>query len=226
MAKRPTKDRDDQPTIPEPTPERSARAAPGRPARDRHLPGDDRSPPGRAREERQCPQRGRRRRRADRARDPAPARAGGHRVHRPSSTRWAPWRRLPRSSSSRTAPSGRSSKGRRACASSTSSPTIRTSGQRSRSSTDDSTTGLEIQALMRTVQAQIEQYVANGAPVPPEAAVAARNITEPGLLADMVAYSPDMSHRAAPGAPRDGRRHRAPEARRATSSPARSRSSS
>jgi ATP-dependent Lon protease len=35
--------------------------------------------------------------------------------------------------------------------------------------------------------------VANGAPVPPEAAVAARNITEPGLLADMVAYSPDMS---------------------------------
>ncbi len=54
-------------------------------------------------------------------------------------------------------------------------------------------TGLEVQALMRTVQAQIEQYVANGAPVPPEAAVAARNITEPGLLADMVAYSPDMT---------------------------------
>ena len=46
---------------------------------------------------------------------------------------------------------------------------------------------------MRTVQAQIEQYVANGAPVPPEAAVAARNISEPGLLADMVAYSPDMT---------------------------------
>jgi ATP-dependent Lon protease len=53
--------------------------------------------------------------------------------------------------------------------------------------------GIEIQALMRTVQAQIEQYVANGAPVPPEAAVAARNISEPGLLADMVAYSPDLS---------------------------------
>jgi ATP-dependent Lon protease len=53
--------------------------------------------------------------------------------------------------------------------------------------------GVEVQALMRSVQAQIEQYVANGAPVPPEAAVAARNITEPGLLADMVAYSPDMS---------------------------------
>jgi ATP-dependent Lon protease len=54
-------------------------------------------------------------------------------------------------------------------------------------------TSVEVQALLRTVQAQIEQYVANGAPVPPEAAVAARNITEPGLLADMVAYSPDMS---------------------------------
>ena len=58
---------------------------------------------------------------------------------------------------------------------------------------DESPDGLEVQALMRTVQAQIEQYVANGAPVPPEAAVAARNITEPGLLADMVAYSPDMT---------------------------------
>jgi ATP-dependent Lon protease len=58
---------------------------------------------------------------------------------------------------------------------------------------DASPNGLEVQALMRTVQAQIEQYVANGAPVPPEAAVAARNITEPGLLADMVAYSPDMT---------------------------------
>jgi ATP-dependent Lon protease len=53
--------------------------------------------------------------------------------------------------------------------------------------------GIEVQALMRTVQAQIEQYVANGAPVPPEAAVAARNISEPGLLADMVAYSPDLT---------------------------------
>ena len=58
---------------------------------------------------------------------------------------------------------------------------------------DNVPTGVEVQALVRSVQAQIEQYVANGAPVPPEAAVAARNITEPGLLADMVAYSPDMS---------------------------------
>src|SRR5438046_1060981 len=58
---------------------------------------------------------------------------------------------------------------------------------------DGSPPGVEVEALMRTVQTQIEQYVANGAPVPPEAAVAARNITEPGLLADMVAYSPDMT---------------------------------
>ncbi len=58
---------------------------------------------------------------------------------------------------------------------------------------DTSPQGVEVQALVRSVQAQIEQYVQSGAPVPPEAAVAARNITEPGLLADMVAYSPDMS---------------------------------
>ncbi|MFV2062426.1 MAG: LON peptidase substrate-binding domain-containing protein, partial [Chloroflexota bacterium] len=59
--------------------------------------------------------------------------------------------------------------------------------------TDESPEDLEVQALVRTVQGQIEQYVQSGAPVPPEAAVAARNITEPGLLADMVAYSPDMT---------------------------------
>ncbi|HEU4572519.1 MAG TPA: endopeptidase La, partial [Candidatus Limnocylindrales bacterium] len=58
---------------------------------------------------------------------------------------------------------------------------------------EPATTGVEVQALMRSVQSQIEQYVQSGAPVPPEAAVAARNITEPGLLADMVAYSPDMT---------------------------------
>ncbi|MGI8928104.1 MAG: LON peptidase substrate-binding domain-containing protein, partial [Candidatus Limnocylindrales bacterium] len=58
---------------------------------------------------------------------------------------------------------------------------------------EEAASGLEVQALVRSVQGQIEQYVQSGAPVPPEAAVAARNITEPGLLADMVAYSPDMS---------------------------------
>jgi ATP-dependent Lon protease len=58
---------------------------------------------------------------------------------------------------------------------------------------DEAPEDLEIEALVQTVQGQIEQYVQSGAPVPPEAAVAARNISEPGLLADMVAYSPDMT---------------------------------
>jgi ATP-dependent Lon protease len=58
---------------------------------------------------------------------------------------------------------------------------------------DEVADDLEVEALVRTVQGQIEQYVQSGAPVPPEAAVAARNISEPGLLADMVAYSPDMT---------------------------------
>src|SRR6266567_3012414 len=52
---------------------------------------------------------------------------------------------------------------------------------------------LEVEALMASVQGQIEQYVSSGASVPPEVAVAARNIADGGLLADMVAYSPDMS---------------------------------
>ncbi|HET7636942.1 MAG TPA: LON peptidase substrate-binding domain-containing protein, partial [Candidatus Limnocylindria bacterium] len=51
---------------------------------------------------------------------------------------------------------------------------------------------LEIEALMASIQGQIEHYVTSGASVPPEVAVAARNITDAGLLADMVAYSPDM----------------------------------
>ena len=58
---------------------------------------------------------------------------------------------------------------------------------------DTTPANVEIEALMRSVQGQVEQYVQAGAPVPPEAAVAARNISEPGLLADMTAYSPDMS---------------------------------
>ena len=58
---------------------------------------------------------------------------------------------------------------------------------------DASPKDLEVEAMMKTVQAQMDQYVQSGAPVPPEAAVAARNISEPGLLADMVAYTPDMS---------------------------------
>ncbi|MGI8659284.1 MAG: endopeptidase La [Candidatus Limnocylindria bacterium] len=52
---------------------------------------------------------------------------------------------------------------------------------------------LEVEALMASIHAQIEQYVSSGASVPPEVAVAARNISDGGLLADMTAYSPDMS---------------------------------
>jgi ATP-dependent Lon protease len=53
--------------------------------------------------------------------------------------------------------------------------------------------GVEVEALMKSVQAQVETYVTSGAPVPPEAAVAAKNISDPGLLADMTAYTPDMT---------------------------------
>ena len=58
---------------------------------------------------------------------------------------------------------------------------------------DRSEKTVEIEALMASVQAQIEQYVTSGASVPPEVAVAARNISDGGLLADMVAYSPELS---------------------------------
>jgi Lon protease-like protein len=58
---------------------------------------------------------------------------------------------------------------------------------------DEQDKTLEVEALMASVQGQIEQYVSSGASVPPEVAVAARNISDGGLLADMVAYSPDMT---------------------------------
>jgi ATP-dependent Lon protease len=58
---------------------------------------------------------------------------------------------------------------------------------------DEQAKTLEVEAMMASVQGQIEQYVTSGASVPPEVAVAARNITDGGLLADMVAYSPEMS---------------------------------
>jgi ATP-dependent Lon protease len=52
---------------------------------------------------------------------------------------------------------------------------------------------LEVEALMASIHGQIEQYVSSGASVPPEVAVAARNIVDGGLLADMTAYSPEMT---------------------------------
>jgi ATP-dependent Lon protease len=52
---------------------------------------------------------------------------------------------------------------------------------------------LEVEALMASIHGQIEQYINSGASVPPEVAVAARNIVDGGLLADMTAYSPEMT---------------------------------
>ena len=70
----------------------------------------------------------------------------------------------------------------------------RTSRRASRSSPTRARAGVEVQALdAHASRPRSSSTSPAGAPVPPEAAVAARNITEPGLLADMVAYSPDMT---------------------------------
>ena len=86
-------------------------------------------------------------------------------------------------------------------------------GRRSRSSPTRPPTGSRSRRSCARSRPRSSSTSPTARPVPPEAAVAARNITEPGLLADMVAYSPDMTHRAAPGAARDDRRRRAPQAR-------------
>ena len=52
---------------------------------------------------------------------------------------------------------------------------------------------LEAEALISNVKTQIEEYAGKGAPVPPEAVMAARNISDGGLLADMVAYAPELT---------------------------------
>ena len=135
----------------------------------------------------------RRRRRPDRARHPAPGGAGGHLRSVRALRRRHPGQDRP----GRPAP-GRDRPGHRPGPGPAARPRLRPDrpvppGDRRGGPRASREPGVEVQALMRTVQAQIEQYVANGAPVPPEAAVAARNITEPGLLADMVAYSPDMT---------------------------------
>jgi len=52
---------------------------------------------------------------------------------------------------------------------------------------------LEIEALMRTVVSQFENYVQIGGSIPEEVAASARNIDSPGYLADMVANSPDLT---------------------------------
>ena len=107
-------------------------------------------------------------------------------------TRWGRWPRSPSSSASRTGPSGPSSRGSVGSACWTWSRLTPTSRPASRSSPTTKESSVEVEALMASIQAQIEQYVSAGAPVPPEVAVAARNITDGGLLADMAAYSPEM----------------------------------
>ena len=222
MAKRPTPDRDDQPTTITDidSARRPARAAPRRAPRDRHLPGDDRPAPGRPREERQRPQRRRRRGRPDRPRHPAPGRAGGHRVPVRAVRASARWRRSPRSSSSRTAPSGRSSRARPACGCIgfvSNEPFLRARDRGARPT--QPSTDVEVQALMRTVQAQIEQYVADRRP---GAARGRRRRPQHHRARAAGRHGrvlPGHDHRAAPGAPRDDRRHRAAEARSALPRP-------
>src|SRR5262245_4116888 len=54
---------------------------------------------------------------------------------------------------------------------------------------------IEVEALMRGVVGQIERYAELSRELPEGAADAARQIEDPGRLADAVAYSPDMSFR-------------------------------
>ncbi|MHB1134218.1 MAG: endopeptidase La [Chloroflexota bacterium] len=52
---------------------------------------------------------------------------------------------------------------------------------------------IEVEALMRTVISQFETYVTLGKSLPHEAVAAARNIDDPGRLADAIAFSPDFT---------------------------------
>ena len=52
---------------------------------------------------------------------------------------------------------------------------------------------IEVEALMRTVLTQFEAYVTLGKSLPQEAVPAARNIDDPGRLADAIAFTPDLT---------------------------------
>ena len=144
--------------------------------------------------------------RPDRARDPAPGRAGGHRATRPSCTRSAPSPRSPRSCSSRTAPSGPSSRARAASASTASARPGRTSPRASRSSRTRRPRASRSRRSCAASRRRSSSTSRTARPVPPEAAVAARNITEPGLPRRHGRVQPRHVDRAAPGAARDDRR--------------------
>lgn len=53
---------------------------------------------------------------------------------------------------------------------------------------------VEVEALMRSVQAQFDSYVELNKEVPEEAAAAVRSIDDPGDLADAAALAPDIPH--------------------------------
>ena len=80
---------------------------------------------------------------------------------------------------------------------------------------DDSPQGVEVQALVRSVQGQIEQYVQSGAPVPPGGGRRRTQHHRARPARGHGRVQPGHVHRAAPGDARDHRRHRAPEARSA-----------
>ena len=210
MAKRPsTPVEDEQPVATEGRRDLPARRTPG----DGHLPGDDRPAPGGPREERQRAQCRGRRGRTHRARHPAPGRAGGHRrslraVHgrhagqdRPG--RPAPGRHRPgdrpgpvapapaRLHPDRPVPAGRRS---RSC------PTRRPRGPR------DPGAHAHRPGPDRAVRRQRRARAAGGRRRRPQHH-RARAARRHGRV------QPGHVHRAAPGAARDHRRRRAPQAR-------------
>ena len=52
---------------------------------------------------------------------------------------------------------------------------------------------IEVEALMRTVLNQFEAYVTLSKSLPQEAIPAARNVNDPGRLADAIAFTPDLT---------------------------------
>ena len=137
-------------------------------------------------------QRRRRRRLADRAGHPAPGRPGGH--HRP--VRAVPDRHAGQDRPGRPAPGRHGSRHRPGPAAPAPARLRRDRAVHPgahRELADESPSGPRGPGAGAHGPGPDRAVRPAGAPVPPEAAVAARNITEPGLLADMVAYSPDMT---------------------------------
>ena len=206
---------------------RRARAAARRAARDGHLPGDDRARSRSAATSRvQALNKAVADSSPDRARHPAPGGPRGHRrpvravrrrhagQDRPG--RPAPGRHRPRHRPGPAAPAPARLRRDRA---------VHPGARRGWSTSSRPRTSRSRRSCAPS-RARSSSTSQSGAPVPPEAAVAARNITEPGPAGRHGRLQPGHDHRAAPGAARDDRRRRAPEARLQLPRPARSRSSS